>query len=255
VIGIRDVEERVPVDDGVVLWTATGGSGSVPVVFCHGGAGLWDYLQPVAESLSSVARVHGWERRGCGRSDRVGPYSITRYIDDLEFLRRHFGHERWMAVGHSWGAGLALRYALAHPERVVGVLYVAGTGVGQAWREAYHREADRRLTAKQRGRRSELKQRRRTPAEEREWRVLSYMSDVGDPDARSPARPSSPTCRMRSTSSATRRSRLLLPSRSSGLDLRSRCSSAPKAWDSGDRTLASRPRAEAAPIGRLTLRR
>jgi hypothetical protein len=32
-------------------------------------------------------------------------------------------------------------------------------------------------------------------------------------------------------------------------------SSAPKAWDSGDRMLASRPGAEAAPIGRLTLRR
>jgi proline iminopeptidase len=179
---IRDVEERVPVDDGVVLWTATGGCGSVPVVLCHGGAGLWDYLQPVAESLSSVAHVHQWEQRGCGRSERVGPYSTTRYLADLEFLRRHFGHERWMAVGHSWGAGLALRYALDHPARVFGVLYVSGTGFGQAWREAYHREADRRLTARQRGRRDELARRRRTAGEERDWRVLSYLPDVGDPD-------------------------------------------------------------------------
>jgi proline iminopeptidase len=178
----RDVEERVAVDDGVVLWTATGGSGSVPVVLCHGGAGLWDYLQPVAESLSSVARVHRWEQRGCGRSDRAGPYSIRRSLADLDFLRRHFGHDRWMAVGHSWGAGLALRYALARPERVGGVLYVSGTGFGQAWRDAYHREADRRLTAKQRERREVLERRPRTAAEEHEWRVLSYMPDVGDPD-------------------------------------------------------------------------
>jgi proline iminopeptidase len=168
-------------DDGVVLWTATGGSGPVPVVLCHGGAGLWDYLQPVAESLSSVARVHRWEQRGCGRSDRVGPYSITRYLADLEVLRRHFDHTGWLAVGHSWGAGLALRYALAHPDRVLGVLYISGTGFGQAWRDDYHREADRRLTAKQRDRRNELERRRRTAAEEREWRVLAYMSDVGDP--------------------------------------------------------------------------
>jgi proline iminopeptidase len=181
-MALHHVEERVPVDDGVVLWAATGGSGSVPVVLCHGGAGLWDYLQPVAESLSSVAHVYRWEQRGCGRSDRVGPYSITRYLADLEYLRHHFGHERWLAVGHSWGAGLALRYALAHPERVFGVLYVSGTGFGQAWREAYHREADRRLTANQRGRRDELARRRRTVAEEREWRVLSYLPDVGDPD-------------------------------------------------------------------------
>jgi hypothetical protein len=32
-------------------------------------------------------------------------------------------------------------------------------------------------------------------------------------------------------------------------------SSAPKAWDRGDRLLASRARAEAVPIGRLMLRR
>jgi hypothetical protein len=32
-IAIRDVQERVLVDDGVVLWTATGGSGSVPVPY------------------------------------------------------------------------------------------------------------------------------------------------------------------------------------------------------------------------------
>jgi proline iminopeptidase len=178
----RDVEERVPVNDGVNLWTATGGAGPVPVVLCHGGAGLWDYLQPVAEALSSVARVHRWDQRGCGRSDRAGPYSLVRSIADLDALRRHFGHEAWTVVGHSFGAGLALHYALAHPDRARGVLYVSGTGIGQAWRAAYHREADRRLTATQRARRDELERRRRTAAEEREWRVLSYLPDVGDPD-------------------------------------------------------------------------
>jgi proline iminopeptidase len=175
------VGERVAVDDGVVLWTATGGSGALPVVLCHGGAGLWDYLQPVAETLSPIARVHRWEQRGCGRSDRVGAYSIARYLADLEFLRRHFGHEQWLLAGHSWGAGLALRYALAHPDRALGVLYICGTGFGHAWRDAHHREADRRLDPAQRARRDALAQRERTAAEERESRTLSYVPDVGDP--------------------------------------------------------------------------
>jgi proline iminopeptidase len=179
--GARDIDARVRVDDGVALWTATGGSGSTPVVLCHGGAGLWDYLQPVAEALMPVAQVHRWEQRGCGRSERTGPYSIVRCIADLEFLRRRFGHEQWLVAGHSWGAGLALRYALRHPERALGVLYVSGTGFGQSWRQAYHREADRRLTWEQRERRDALEQRQRTAAEEREWRILSYAPDVGDP--------------------------------------------------------------------------
>lgn len=84
-----------------------------------------------------------------------------------------------MVAGHSWDAGLALRYALVHPDRVPGVLYISGTGFGQAWRDAYHREADRRRTA-QRERRHELKQRPRTADEEQEWRTLSYVSDFGD---------------------------------------------------------------------------
>jgi proline iminopeptidase len=170
----------VRMDDGVRVWTATGGSGSVPVVLCHGGAGLWDYLEPVAASLMPIARVHRWEQRGCGRSDRVGPYSIARCIADLEALRRHFGHERWLVGGHSWGAGLALRYALAHPERTLAVLYVSGTGFGHAWRAAYHREADRRLSAAQRERRDALASRSRTAREEQEWRTLCYAPDVGD---------------------------------------------------------------------------
>jgi proline iminopeptidase len=156
-------------------------SGSVPVVLCHGGAGLWDYLEPVAEALKPIARVHRWEQRGCARSDRAGPYSIARSLADLELLRRHFGHERWLLVGHSWGAGLALRYALARPERTLGVLYVSGTGFGQAWRAAYHREADRRLDRRQRARRDALTRHPRTAAEEHEWRVLSYATDIADP--------------------------------------------------------------------------
>jgi proline iminopeptidase len=170
----------VAMDDGVRLWTAAGGSGSVPVVLCHGGGGLWDYLEPVAALLSPIARVHRWEQRGCGRSERTGPYSLTRYIADIEFLRRHFGHERWLVVGHSWGAGLALRYALDHSARTLGVLYVSGTGFGQAWRAAYHEEADRRLTRAQRERRDALAERSRTAAEEQEWRTLCYAPDVGD---------------------------------------------------------------------------
>lgn len=173
-------EERVLVDDGVGLWTATGGAG-VPVVLCHGGAGMWDYLGPVADRCTDIALLHRWEQRGCGRSDRTGPYSVARFVADLEFLRRHFGYERWVVVGHSWGAGLALRYALAHPERVLGVLSVSGTGFGRAWRDAYHAEADRRLTDRQRDRRDQLTRRRRSGAEEREWRILSYATDFADP--------------------------------------------------------------------------
>jgi proline iminopeptidase len=35
-------------------------------------------------------------------------------------------------LGHSWGAQLALRYALDHPARVSGLVYLSGVGLGWA---------------------------------------------------------------------------------------------------------------------------
>jgi proline iminopeptidase len=170
---------RVRTDDGALLWTASDGRHGIPVVLCHGGPGLWDYLGPAARMLDDVAQVVRWDQRGCGRSARAGPYSMARFVRDLEALRRHFGHERWLVGGHSWGARLALEYALAFPSRTLGVLYVSGTGVGHEWRSAYHEERDGRLGPAGRRRRDELARRARSPDEEREWRTLSFAPDVG----------------------------------------------------------------------------
>jgi proline iminopeptidase len=170
----------VRVDDGARLWTEAGGRG-VPVVLCNGGPGMWDYLEPFARSLRDSAHVVRWEQRGCGRSGGEGPFTIARFVRDLEALRRHHGHERWVVGGHSWGARLALEYALAHPKRTLGVLYVSGTGAAQAWRSAHHAEVDRRLGPRRKRRFDELDRRERSPAEEREWRLLAFAPDVGDP--------------------------------------------------------------------------
>ena len=49
----------------------------------------------------------------------------------MEKLREHLGIERWLVLGHSWGATLGLAYAEAHPERtsalVPGVESVPGS--------------------------------------------------------------------------------------------------------------------------------
>jgi proline iminopeptidase len=74
-------------------------------------------------------------------------------VGDLDALRRHWGHERWVVGGHSWGAALALFYALAHPDRTLGVVYACGTGLTWGWQEAARRRRLGRLTA---GERAEL---------------------------------------------------------------------------------------------------
>jgi proline iminopeptidase len=100
---------------------------------------------PLVPALSGQVRVVRWDQRGCGRSEQRGPYSVSRSVADLDAVRSHLGMDRIVVAGHSWGATLALRYALDHPGRVSALVYVSGTGLGWEWREEFHRNAAQRL--------------------------------------------------------------------------------------------------------------
>lgn len=131
--------ETVTTDDGVRLWADSSGDG-VPLVLCHGGPGLWDMFPDVTDMVDDLATVVRWDQRGCGRSERcAGPWTTDRFVADLEAVRRHFGLDRMVLLGHSWGAQLALSYALAHPERVAALVYVGGVGIDpvSSWHGSY----------------------------------------------------------------------------------------------------------------------
>jgi proline iminopeptidase len=164
-------------DDGHRLWTETTGRGD-PLVLCHGGPGLWDMFGDLARMLAGVRTVHRWDQRGCGRSQPGGPYSIARSVADLDAVRRHLGHERMALLGHSWGAQVALRYALDHPDRVTRLIYLSGTGLSaDSWRDAFHASFDRRLGA-DRTRLDELEA--GSAADQRAAAVLRWSADFVD---------------------------------------------------------------------------
>lgn len=193
--------------DGARLatWTDPGPAGTPAVILVHGGPGLWDYLAPLAGLLAGRATVHRYDQRRCGSSTGSGgdaagsrvtaetaadaggtsgsaiPADLTmeRFVEDIEELRRAFGHERVVLIGHSFGATLALAYAGTHPERVTALGYVDGVGVGD-WRTPYRAERARRgaLWAE---RFADLGSRERTPEEEVEWRRLAWATDYADP--------------------------------------------------------------------------
>ncbi len=140
---------------GATLFTVSRGAG-LPVVLNHGGPGLSDNLEPVAEMLEDVALVHRYDQRGAGRSHSAGPFDVASFIADLEALRKHWGHEQWLAGGHSWGANLALFYALEHPDQTLGVIYLAGTGLQWGWQEDARRRRRSRLTDDERAELAEL---------------------------------------------------------------------------------------------------
>jgi proline iminopeptidase len=131
---------------GARLWTILEGS-SMPVVLCNGGPGCCDYLAPVAAMLEDTAQVIRFEARGCGRSDPLPPYTVEICLADLEAVRQHYDIERWIVSGHSAGADLALAYALAYPDRVLGLICISGGRIhnDREWHRIYSERRDQEL--------------------------------------------------------------------------------------------------------------
>ncbi len=118
--------ELLPVGDNHEIYVeSVGRADGIPAVYLHGGPGSG--CQPDHRRLFDPERFHAilFDQRGAGRSRPKASRennTLTHLIADMETIREHFGIARWMMVGGSWGATLALAYAQAHPERVSGIV-------------------------------------------------------------------------------------------------------------------------------------
>jgi proline iminopeptidase len=117
--------EMLDVGDGFELYVeSVGRTEGIPAIYLHGGPGSG--CQPDHRRLFDPDRFCAvlFDQRGCGRSRPKGSreHNTTAHlVADMETIREKFGFERWMVVGGSWGATLALVYAEAHPGRVSGI--------------------------------------------------------------------------------------------------------------------------------------
>jgi proline iminopeptidase len=118
--------QLLPVGDGHEIYVeSVGRADGIPAVYLHGGPGSG--CQPDHRRLFDPERFHAvlFDQRGAGRSRPKGRRennTLPHLIDDMERIREKFGFERWMIVGGSWGATLALAYAQAHPHRLTGIV-------------------------------------------------------------------------------------------------------------------------------------
>ncbi len=153
----------VAVPNANIYWEASGDPGGVPVLYLHGGPG-GSLGKGGYRKRHDPARYWtiGLDQRGCGQSTPAAQDDLARLplnttqtlIADVEAVRKHLGITRWIVTGVSWGSTLALAYALAHPERVLGIALMAVTttsrdevdwiteGVGRIFPEAWHEFAN-----------------------------------------------------------------------------------------------------------------
>ncbi|HUJ26192.1 MAG TPA: alpha/beta fold hydrolase [Myxococcales bacterium] len=111
-----------------------------PILVVHGGPDFdHTYFLPDLDRLAGAHRLVYYDERGRGRSAAgVRPQDVTLESEmaDLDAVRAAFGLEKTALLGHSWGALLAVEYALRHPERVSRLILMNPSPIAAAdWRQ------------------------------------------------------------------------------------------------------------------------
>ena len=105
------------------------------VVLIHGLAASvysWRYTMPAL--VQAGFHVVAFDNRGFGSSDKPAHgYSNADYVGLLLGLMDSLGVSDAVLVGHSMGGSIAAEAALAHPERVTGLVLVDPAGFGVRW--------------------------------------------------------------------------------------------------------------------------
>jgi proline iminopeptidase len=98
-----------------LYWREDGPPDAPAVVLLHGGPGAHhEYLYPQMLALASSHRVITYDQRGGGRSRTDDPRPVTwrTQVADLAAVLREFHLGASPLVGYSWGALLAMLYAI-----------------------------------------------------------------------------------------------------------------------------------------------
>jgi proline iminopeptidase len=123
---LHDGVHRIEIN-GVDHWVRVSSSGPDPVVLVHGGPGANASMLEgsVGPHLAKHMPVVYYDQRGCGRSGPASSYSMAELVADLDGLRSFLGVSRLRLAGFSFGGRLVADYAVAHPDRVAGMVLVA----------------------------------------------------------------------------------------------------------------------------------
>jgi pimeloyl-ACP methyl ester carboxylesterase len=109
--------------EGVQLFAIEDGSGK-PVVMLHGGLANNLAALRIVSPLASRFQVIAPDLRASGKSIDASPLTWDRLADDVTALLDHLGARRAVVGGVSSGAGVAIRFALRHCERIAGLVLV-----------------------------------------------------------------------------------------------------------------------------------
>lgn len=109
----------------VVLPVTSTGKGQ-QLVFFNGGGATQISWKKVIKSLKGSYQITTFDFRGHGKASVADEYSFNGFLSDAEAVMDAAVPGKAIVVGWSLGADLALAYAIAHPEKVAGLVLIDG---------------------------------------------------------------------------------------------------------------------------------
>ena len=117
---------NIEVGDGNKIYVEVSGSKSgIPVIFCHGGPGGHSRNEHHSLFDPKIFKSIIFDQRGCGKST---PYrslignNTDSLVEDIEKIREFLKIKNFLIVGGSWGATLALKYAIKYTKNISAIL-------------------------------------------------------------------------------------------------------------------------------------
>ena len=117
-------------DGQLIFYEVSGNPEGIPALILHGGPGSGSSKTSRRYFDPGAFKIIQFDQRNCGRSL---PHASEAHIDlshntlsamltDIERLRVHLEIEKWLVLGGSWGATLALAYSQRYPQQVTSLV-------------------------------------------------------------------------------------------------------------------------------------
>jgi proline iminopeptidase len=121
--GIR----MIPVDGKYKVWTKKVGKGPIKVLTLHGGPGVThEYFECFEDFLPQAGmEFYYYDQLGSYYSDQPDDkslWTVDRFREEVEQVRAALGLENFYLYGQSWGAMLAIEYALKYQKHLKGLV-------------------------------------------------------------------------------------------------------------------------------------
>lgn len=119
--------QLVELDNGFRVWTKRVRGGTIPILLLHGGPGCThEYFECFEDFLPDAGyQIIYYDQLGSNYSDQPNDpslWTVERFCDEVEQVRKALGLENFYLYGHSWGAMLGIEYALKYQEHLKGLI-------------------------------------------------------------------------------------------------------------------------------------